>query len=78
MKNIENLEARIIKFFGFVVMTLTTLDFFGFIPLPKTSVMPPAWQLGIAFAIGLGLLITPIDTLQGWYSKVVGKKIDKI
>ena len=74
----ENIEAIIAKIIGVALMITSSLDFFEFIPLPKTSIIPPAYQLGIAFGVGLGLMVIPLSTIQGWYNKAVGKKVDKI
>ncbi len=74
----KNIEAIIIKTIGVAVSVTSSMDFFGLLPLPKMASVPAIWQLSLAFACGIGLIVTPLKSLQSWYEKAVNKKIDKI
>ncbi len=74
----KNIESTILKVIGVLLAVTSSLDFFGFLPLPKTGMVPAVYQLAIAFGIGVGLIITPLKKLQAWYDKLINRKIDNV
>jgi hypothetical protein len=70
MKNI--IKGWITSILGLIIIGLDIVYFFGLYDFPSPDFTPKPVELGIAFVIGLCLLLSP-DSVIGYVKKVLDK-----
>ncbi len=62
---------------GLVIIGLTICEFYGLIPLPHISSVPKPIEQGVAFLIGLTLLLVEPGWIEDTLKKIINKQQDK-
>lgn len=59
------LKGWLLSAIGLIIIAAAIAYFFGFLPIKETGVfLPKAWEIGIAFLVGLILLIVPPTVIE--------------